>query len=135
MKERTLWGIHAGKMGDADSLFLQQGMIAVRWRELGDLSQLAKDREAFKTYYSQTYPSANPRSVGISAGQLYRFVCEAQIDDWVAYPAKSTKTIHIGRLTSDYQYKQDISEAYPNQRAVKWLKELPRSYFSLGALN
>jgi len=30
-QERTLWGMHAGRLGDADSLFLKKGVIAIGW--------------------------------------------------------------------------------------------------------
>jgi restriction system protein len=44
-KERTVWGIHAGKTGDADSLFLKKNalrLVGRRWRP----STLAANREA-----------------------------------------------------------------------------------------
>jgi restriction system protein len=37
---QTLWGIHAGRSGDADGLFLRKGAIAVGWDEMGDLSAI-----------------------------------------------------------------------------------------------
>ena len=35
-----LWGIHAGRTGDADHLFLVQNVIALGWEDAGDLSKL-----------------------------------------------------------------------------------------------
>lgn len=34
----------------------------------------------------------------------------------------------------DYQYVDKGSDVYPNQRAVKWIKDYPRTHFSQGAL-
>lgn len=48
MTEKTIWGIHAGKYGEADDLFLKEQIIALGWREMGDLNGLKADREAFK---------------------------------------------------------------------------------------
>src|SRR5271168_3622746 len=48
MKELTIWGIHGGKTGDADSLFLKKNLIGVGWTKIGDLSKLKPDRDAFK---------------------------------------------------------------------------------------
>ena len=42
----VVWGIHAGRTGDADALFLKQGCIAIGWDAMGDLSVLAADRDA-----------------------------------------------------------------------------------------
>lgn len=33
-----------------------------------------------------------------------------------------------------YKYAPGVSKGYPNQRSVTWLKEIPRSHFSQGAL-
>ncbi|MDZ5776502.1 restriction endonuclease, partial [Stenotrophomonas maltophilia] len=54
----VVWGIHAGRTGDADALFLKQGCIAIGWDAMGDLSVLAADRDAFRQCYVQAYPDA-----------------------------------------------------------------------------
>ena len=41
--------------------------------------------------------------------------------------------INIGQVASDYQYVADAHE-YVQQRDVKWLKHIPRTSFSQGAL-
>lgn len=41
-KERAVWGIHAGKYGEADDLFLNHGLVALGWEETGDLFSLKK---------------------------------------------------------------------------------------------
>jgi hypothetical protein len=38
--EIVVWGIHAGRTGDAESLFLKQHRIAIGWDEMGDLNEL-----------------------------------------------------------------------------------------------
>ncbi len=134
MEEKILWGIHAGKTGDADSLFLHKKVIAIGWREMGDLNKIAADRDAFKAHYAHTYPDSKLGAVRTNAGQIYRFSHEMQEGDLIAYPSKQTKTIHIGRIAGGYQFAPFTSKGYPNQRTVTWLKELPRSHFSQGAL-
>lgn len=133
-EDQVLWGIHAGKTGDADSLFFQKNLIAIGWPEIGDLNKVAANREAFKTHYASIFPGAKAGGVRASAGQLYRFVHEMKAGDLVAYPAKQTKTIHIGRITGAYIHAPSTSKSYPNQRSVQWLKGIPRSHFSQGAL-
>lgn len=58
---------------------------------------------------------------------------EAQIGDYVIFPSKSDRKINIGVIESDYNYVPDADE-YVQQRSVKWLKRLPRTFFSQGAL-
>ena len=71
--ENNLWGIHAGKTGDASSLFTKQDCVAVGWVDMGDLSQISPDREAFKQKVSQVYPTIKPGAIPNYAGQLFRF--------------------------------------------------------------
>lgn len=49
MGDATIWGIHGGRTGDADTLFLKKSIIAIGWAKLGDLSMLGASREAFRT--------------------------------------------------------------------------------------
>lgn len=130
----TLWGIHAGMTGDADSLFLNKNCVAVGWVKMGDLSVLAADREAFKARVAEVYPEFKPGAIPNSAGQLYRFVHEMKPGDWVAYPSKRDKKIHLGEVVGGYLYDPKTEPGYPNVRAVKWLRAVPRTQFSQGAL-
>jgi len=128
----TLWGIHAGRTGDAESLFLEKRVIALGWESIGDLKAVGPSREAFKAYYLAKYPDVKPASVPASAGQLFRFVHEIKIGDLVAFPAKRSRTVHLGRITGEYKHVP--TDSYPQQRTVEWLREVPRTNFSQGAL-
>jgi restriction system protein len=44
----VLWGIHGGRTGEADTLFLKKNVVAVGWARVGDLGKLKADREVFK---------------------------------------------------------------------------------------
>jgi restriction system protein len=134
MEEKVLWGIHAGKTGDADSLFLKKNLVAIGWSQVGDLGRFPPDREAFKQAIAATYPDIKRGAIPNNAGQLYRFVHEMQIGDYVAYPSKSDKHIHLGKITGSYQYDPVFMAGYPNQRSVTWLKKVPRTDLSQGAL-
>jgi restriction system protein len=130
----TLWGIHAGKTGDADVLFLKSKCIAVGWTKMGDLSVIRPDREAFKTKVAEAYPNAKPGAIPNSAGQLYRFVHEMKEGDIAVYPSKHDRLVHIGRISGPYTYDPSKEESYPNRRTTNWLKAVPRTNFSQGAL-
>ncbi len=133
--EQQLWGIHGGRTGDADTLFLQQGYIALGWHAAGDLSKLAANREAFKKRVAEAFPDTKQGAVPVNAGQLYRFVHEAKIGDIVIYPSKMDRHIHIGRIEGGYEYSLNGEATYPHRRKTKWLKDLPRTNFSQGALH
>lgn len=128
-EEKKIWGIHTTN----DSLFLDKNVVAIGWKEFGDCASLEPTREAFKSHYSKSYPDSKKGSISTSAGMLYRFACELQVGDYVVYPARIDRKIHIGVVESDFLYAPE-EPLYVQQRRVKWLKHLPRTAFSQGAL-
>jgi len=133
--EPRLWGIHAGKTGDANTHFLKNNVIAIGWADMGDLGQLAADREAFKARVVECFPGRKPAAIPIIAGQMFRFVHEMKVGDFVAYPSKQDGQVHIGSVEGPYRYDPSLEPGYPNLRPVKWLRSIPRKDFSLGALH
>lgn len=132
--ERTLWGIHGGRLGRADALFLEQNVIAIGWHELGDIRPIGGDREELKSKIAATYPKAKPGAIPVHAAQLYKFITEIQPGDLVVYPSKIDRQIHIGKVGSAHRYDPSLNLEYPNLRDVEWLGEFPRTRFSQGAL-
>ncbi len=127
--EKRLWGIHTLD----DTLFLKQNKIAIGWREMGDLLAIEDNREAYKARYQQVYPDAKKGSIPTGSGMLYRFCHEVQLGDYVVFPSKSDRMINIGEVTGNYIYDASQPE-YVQTRTVKWLKSLPRTAFTQGAL-
>lgn len=130
-----MWGIHAGKHGEADGYFLSKNVVGLGWAELKDLSLLDASRESFKLAVTKGFPQAKPNAVPIYAGQLYRFAHEVQAGDIVVYPSKMDRQIHIGRVRGAYKYDPKANARCPHVRAVTWLRQEPRTRFSLGALH
>lgn len=128
-EEKRVWGIHT----QDDKLFLNDNKIAIGWREFGDLSKINATRDSFKDKYAETYPDAKKGSVSTCSGMLFRFIYEMQIGDYVVFPSKSDRKINIGVIESNYTYVPSANE-YVQQRNIKWLKHLPRTFFSQGAL-
>lgn len=125
----TVWGIHTMN----DNLFLNNNVIAIGWGAFGDLSVLDATREAFKAHYEKSYPEAKKGSIPTSAGMLFRFMHEVKIGDYVVFPSKVDRMINIGIIEGEYEYVPS-ADRYVQQRKVKWLKHLPRTVFSQGAL-
>ena len=134
MPDRVLWGIHAGRFGDAEKLFREQKCIAIGWPEMGTLGLIAADREQLKLRHVEVYPTTKAGAVPTAAGVMHRFAHEMQIGDLVAYPSKQERSILIGRVSGEYRYEPGTLPEYPNRRSVDWLHEVPRLGFSQGAL-
>lgn len=83
-EEKRIWGIHTKD----DNLFLQQDVIAIGWKKMGDLTLIQADRDAFKEKYKEVYSDAKKGSIANGAGMLYRFAHEVEIGDYVVFPSK-----------------------------------------------
>lgn len=124
-----VWGIHSLD----DHLFLKENTIALGWSEMGDLSKIEPSRDAFKEKYRNAYPDAKKGAVANAAGQLYRFCHEVQEGDFIVFPSKTNREVNIGRVAGAYLY-DGSQKGFVQTRKVQWLKHLPRTYFSQGAL-
>jgi hypothetical protein len=134
MVGRTLWAIHAGKTGDAESLFAS-GFIGLGWEKVGDLSGAPNDRANFKSRLAVAYPEAKEAGIPVSAGQLYRFVHEVRPADIVVFFAKSDQTVRFARVDGGYTFTSEHGAAYPHRRKVTWLHVEPRATFSKDAMH
>lgn len=127
--EKRVWGIHTQN----DNLFLSKDLIAIGWRDFGNLTKVDASRDAFKAHYLEAYPDAKKGQIANGAGMLFRFIHEVQIGDYVVFPSKTDRKINIGTIEGNYYY-EDNDGKYVQRRKVKWLKHIPRLSFSQGAL-
>jgi restriction system protein len=132
--EPTIWGIHGGRHGEADHLFLKKNCIAIGWTKLKDLSVIPPDREVIKAKIAEAYPETKPGALPVEAGMLLRFVHEMKPGDLVAYPSKRDRQIYLGVVEGGYRYDPEKDHNYPHQRPVKWKRAVPRTKFTQGAL-
>lgn len=130
-QERRIWGIHCRI--EKEGVFKKDGIIAIEWNEMGDLAGLASNREAFKEAYAKTHPDGGKQSIATQAGQIYRFVCEAQVGDYVLFPSKLDRKIYFGEICGEYFHDAGAVD-FVQKRKVKWRKSFPRTAFSQGAL-
>ncbi len=130
-----IWTVRAGSFGQADHIFLDLNQIAISFAEGGgDVSALPASRGAFKQAVGQTLVPLRQGAVPTQAGQLYRFVHEMRIGDYVIYPRKSDRTLRWGEVTGPYLFDRDRSAEFAHRRSVAWLGKLSRDVFSQGAL-
>ena len=132
-QDQPMWAIHGGRTGDADSLFLREKRIALGWSKIGDLSKLS-NRESIKAALAKAYPASKPGAIPVNAGQLFRFAREAKVGDLVIYPSRADRQVHIGHIRGEYDFRPE-HQGYPQQRKVDWLRAVPRTHFSQGALH
>ena len=125
---RNVYGIHI--TGTSNALSVDDPHICIGWAKLGDLSGCST-KEDIAVKYSEVWPEAKVRTKGQDVGQIYRFVVESQIGDYVVYG--DGRVAHIGVIRSDYYYCEnpiDQSADYVNNKKVEWLKDVPYSELS-----
>ncbi|HYE96459.1 MAG TPA: restriction endonuclease [Rubricoccaceae bacterium] len=134
----TLWVVHIGNNDRIGLRALKEGFVCLGWTAMGDLAPHST-REAMRKAMEAAFPSAKPRTISASYGQVFRFAHEMQIGDALVYPVRATSEIAIGRISGPYRFALDdtdlASNDYHNVRPVEWLKVVSRTAFSQAALH
>jgi restriction system protein len=133
MAEQTIWGIHA-KGSKLESILLKQSQLAVGWGPIGDASAFGHDRELLKAKFAQANPNEKPGAIPVIAGQLFRFINELQTGDHVVFRSPSEREVYIGEVTGSYVFDPSDDSEHPQRRPVRWLKHVPVTAVSQGAL-
>ena len=132
---RRIWCVRAGNAGQADALFMTHDQVSIGFAEIDDdASKLEPARSAFKDAFARATPAARASAVPVWAGQLFRFVHDVQIGDFIIYPRKIDRTLRWGEIIGPYVYDTEHSVEFAHRRSVRWIAQLSRDAFSQGAL-
>lgn len=129
-----LFGMHIKEKNDA--LSEDHPHVCIGWSKMGDISQI-DSKEKLSELYEEHYDK-NSRGRGQDVGQIWRFLRDMKVGDYVIYAENSV--FHIGRVESDYYYDEteteDQDSDYRSTRKVKWLKKnISRSVLSTNLHN
>jgi len=126
----ALWLNRAGRHGEYEQRFLNENRIYCTWSELcRDLSNL-QDKTALHELLCQVYPDAKPGTLRNWVGQVWLFVHEMAVGDWVVLPSKMKAAIHIGEIRGPYAFDAKAEDPYFHHHEVKWIAtNIPRSNF------
>ncbi|MFH1235962.1 MAG: hypothetical protein V1685_03420 [Parcubacteria group bacterium] len=130
-KTRRLWGIRAGKGGEAHKQFLDRSVIALADAKLSDLSKIEPTRESFYSAYRKLHPDETRTGSAGIAGKFFRFTHEVVKGDFIVYPALSEKLVYVAEVTGKYMYVK--TSEFPHQRTVKWKYVIPKKELSQSA--
>lgn len=127
-----VWVSKSRKTGLTHEYF-EKGFISMGWPKLPDLSKINTKTELAKIY-EEYYPGERKMQLAIHVGQIWKFVKEAKIGDFLIFPNKEKSTVHVGKITGDYNYLHE-NPILKQNRKVSWINEYPRSTFDLDLLN
>ena len=118
----TMWMVRAEEGSRLYQPFLEQGVVAIGWSDVGDLSIL-KSREEILEKVEENWPEWKPQAKFNAAGMLFRFAHQMQPGDWVITYNKIQRIYAVGKISGPYQFNPGFDEADPNVRPVEWLEK------------
>jgi restriction system protein len=120
--------------GENIDLFLDKGIAAVGWHDIGSLSgNVSRDDVVEKV--EKAFPAYKPRKAFVTGGQLYRMAKVIKTDDSVITYDPATRNYHLGTVMGDYGFDQANDEGLAHFRPVKWQHVIERDKLSAAARN
>lgn len=122
-----MWMIRA----DGGSLyeeFRERGIAAIGWTHLAPHAKVGMTRKELIDLYRSIEPATKEKTAISGASQVWRFMNEIKIDDWVVTYSPANRTYLIGRVTGECEYRADLMDAeMALARTVAWKeKEVER---------
>jgi restriction system protein len=126
----ALWLVRAGRHGQFEKKFLEEGRIYLTWNRLSyDLSEI-DDRSALRAVLEEVYPEAPAGRITNNSGQIWGFAKGIKPGDWVVLPSKQKPAIHIAEVTGGYVFNKNAEDPFHHHIDVKWIaQDIPRSNF------
>jgi len=108
--------------------FRERGIAAIGWTQLAPLAKVGMTRKALIDLYRSIEPATKEKTVISGASQVWRFMNEVKVNDWVVTYSPANRTYLIGRVTGEYEYRADLVDAeMALARTVAWKeKEVER---------
>jgi len=115
---KRYWTYTPGKNGDKWDEFYKQGIMAIGWDELGDLSQFTTKEEIEAELRKLSGQNESKKTNDALAN--WQFKHEINIGDIIIAKKGHTVLLGYGEVTSGFKYLSDRKE-YRKSRDVKWL--------------
>jgi len=113
-----IWAIGAGHGGRVWPEFERDGIVAIGWDYLGDLSDYDSQDEIYDAM--RKYPESGERPKN-SALACWEFSHEIVVGDHILVKKGRSQLLAHGVVESDYEFDPERLE-YPHIRAVRWLR-------------
>ncbi|MEX3967931.1 restriction endonuclease [Paraburkholderia sp. EG286B] len=127
----TMWMIRA-EGGSLYDDFRERGIAAIGWTNFAPHVKAGMTRQELISLYQLIEPSAKVKTAISGASQVWRFMNEIKIDDWVVTYSPANRTYLIGKVTGDAQYHPELLDfGMTLARPVVWTdKEVERDSLS-----
>lgn len=126
----TMWLCRAGKFGEHENKFLEDGMIYCTWHGFNVSIADFKSKHDLQQYFISEDPSVKNRTALNWASQVWPFGHDMQTGEIVAVPSKIQPVIHFGRITGGYEYHAENADPYFHAHKVDWFaRDIPKAIF------
>lgn len=106
---RAVWLIRAGGRGQLAESFIENGIAAIGFGQLPDLSEVSGHDELVELV-KVDWPAASDRQARERARQLWIFRSEIHPDDVVVMPSTGNSAFALGTVKREYWYRHDASD-------------------------
>jgi len=114
-----VWIVRAGPNDEYEQVDLQQGIVALGWRSVGDLTKRQSLTE-INAVVDVAYAADSIRSRRTSGVQLFAFRSKMHPGHWVILLRGNAPDVAIGTVTGDYAYRPDLPACHV--RPVRWAR-------------
>lgn len=126
----SIWLFRAGSNGEYENKFITDNRVYLTWDDLDiDLMQFPKQESLYKLLVDK-YNLEKEKTAINWASQIYPIAYKMQVGDWVVLPSKINRTIHFGKIISEYKFDKSLGSPYYHYRDVEWFaQDIPRDRF------
>ena len=132
--EKSVWVIRAGEKARYIDDFKKHGIVAVGFKELGNLAKISSPEELNKKA-QEVYPTATKAELRAIVSQVSKFLFDLQKGEIVISYNPSTREYLIGTVQGNCEYTPNLIDRLPTTRKVSWEHKIPRDSLSVQTKN
>lgn len=126
-----MWVCRAGKKATFEKYVLTENRIFLPWEGFDTPSLPKLSLNDIRSLVGSTMKTENRTSISNWSGQLYSFVNEMKINDYVMIPSQHSIHYTLATITGEYEYNAVTASGLQHSHTIEILyKNIPRDIFS-----
>jgi restriction system protein len=130
----NMWKVHAGRGSANVNDFLENGVVAIGWEQIGEVTP-GTAKEQIVGRYAELAPHKTKNQLASGAGQVVRFLDEIQVGDRVITYDAEKRIYYLGEITSPPRWEPGLVDRLPRVRDVNWSRQVSRDKLTVAARN
>lgn len=130
-KMNRIWMVRS-EGGSLYDLFKENNVVAIGWEQIAQAAVQGLSKKDLQKLYMEAEPYIKKGNAISSSSQVWSFVNEIEIGDWVVTYSPSNRTYLLGKISDKAEYHPELSEKNMSlTRRVSWEeKEIIRDQLS-----